>query len=67
MEIQQKTGLKNVLLEKKLTAITGLLEQKDAQMSEVISATNLDPTTVAAVNKKLEVCGTIMRCFFARP
>ncbi|XP_049785045.1 dynein regulatory complex subunit 4 [Schistocerca cancellata] len=54
MELQQKTGLKNVLLEKKLSAITGMLEQKEAELGEILSAANLDPTTVGAINKKFE-------------
>jgi hypothetical protein len=55
LELQQKIGLKNVLLEKKLTALSDLLEQKEAQMNEVLAAAHLDPTAMTNVNKKLEV------------
>lgn len=55
LELQQKIGLKNVLLEKKLTALNDLLEQKEAQMNEVLAAAHLDPTAMTTVNKKLEV------------
>lgn len=55
LELQQKAGLKNVLLEKKLTALNDLLEQKEAQINEVLAAAHLDPTAMATVNKKLEV------------
>jgi Icc-related predicted phosphoesterase len=55
LELQQKTGLKNVLLEKKLTALNDLLEQKEAQMNEVLAAAHLDPAAMTTVNKKLEV------------
>ncbi|KAJ9601822.1 hypothetical protein L9F63_000004 [Diploptera punctata] len=54
LELQQKTGLKNVLLEKKLAALNDLLEQKEAQINEVLAAAHLDPTAMATVNKKLE-------------
>ncbi|XP_011704734.1 PREDICTED: growth arrest-specific protein 8 [Wasmannia auropunctata] len=53
-ELQQKTGLKNVLLEKKLEKLSDLLEQREAQISEVLVAAQLDPTAVINVNKKLE-------------
>ncbi|XP_072759702.1 dynein regulatory complex subunit 4 [Anoplolepis gracilipes] len=53
-ELQQKTGLKNVLLEKKLEKLSELLEQREAQISEVLAAAQLDPATVVNVNKKLE-------------
>lgn len=59
LELQQKIGLKNVLLEKKLTALNDLLEQKEAQMNEVLAAAHLDPTAMTTVNKKLEVQFTI--------
>lgn len=53
--MQQKTGLKNVLLEKKLEKLSDLLEQREAQISEVLAAAQLDPAAVVNVNKKLEV------------
>ena len=56
LELQQKTGLKNVLLEKKLEKLSDLLEQREVQISEVLAAAQLDPMAVANVNKKLEVC-----------
>jgi len=54
-ELQQKTGLKNVLLEKKLEKLSDLLEQREAQISEVLAAAQLDPAAVVNMNKKLEV------------
>ncbi|XP_020278946.1 growth arrest-specific protein 8 [Pseudomyrmex gracilis] len=53
-DLQQKTGLKNVLLEKKLEKLSEVLEQREAQISEVLAAAQLDPTAVVSVNKKLE-------------
>lgn len=34
-DVQQKAGFKNILLERKLTAINESLEKKEAQLSEV--------------------------------
>ena len=48
-ELQQKTGLKGVLLEKKLEAAYEVLEKKEAQLAEVLAASNLDPGTLANV------------------
>lgn len=53
-EVQQKSNLKNLLLEKKLTALTETLEKKEAQLNEILSASNLDPTALASVARKLE-------------
>lgn len=53
-ELQQKTGLKNVFLEKKLEKLSELLEQREAQISEVLAAAQLDPAAVINANKKLE-------------
>ncbi|CAH8641342.1 unnamed protein product [Dicrocoelium dendriticum] len=52
-EVQQKAGLKNLLLEKQLTALTEIVEKKEAHMSEVLSVSNLDPAALAASAKKL--------------
>lgn len=54
-EVQQKSGFKNLLLEKKLGAISDTLEKKEAQLNEVLSASNLDPTALSVVTRKLEV------------
>ena len=48
--VQQKTGVRNLLLEKKLSALGGVLEHKEAQLAEVMSASNLDPATLAHLN-----------------
>merc|ERR1711990_644649 len=41
-DVQQKSGFKNILLERKLQAINESLEKKESQLSEVIHAANLD-------------------------
>ena len=54
-EVQQKSNFKNLLLEKKLAALADTLEKKEAQLNEVLSASNLDPTALTVVTRKLEV------------
>ena len=54
-EVQQKSNCKNLLLEKKLVALADTVEKKDAQLNEVLSASNLDPTALTVVTRKLEV------------
>lgn len=53
-EVQQKSNFKNLLLEKKLTALADTLEKKEAQLNEVLAASNLDPTALTVVTRKLE-------------
>ncbi|KAK9806160.1 hypothetical protein WJX72_003639 [[Myrmecia] bisecta] len=53
-DVQQKTGLKGMLLEKKLGALGDVLEQKEAQLAEVLAASNLDPATLSQLNSRLE-------------
>ena len=52
--MQQKSNFKNLLLEKKLSALADSLEKKEAQLNEVLSASNLDPTALTVVTRKLE-------------
>uniref|UniRef100_A0A7S0N549 Growth arrest-specific protein 8 domain-containing protein n=1 Tax=Pyramimonas obovata TaxID=1411642 RepID=A0A7S0N549_9CHLO len=53
-DVQQKSGLKNLMLERKLTALSEQLEKKEAQLGEVLAASNLDQTTLQQVTKKLD-------------
>mmetsp|Transcript_21580 Transcript_21580/g.35747 ORF Transcript_21580/g.35747 Transcript_21580/m.35747 type:complete len:503 (-) Transcript_21580:103-1611(-) len=53
-EVQQKAGFKNLLLERKLEAVHESLEKKDAQLSEVLAASNLNPADLTKVTKKLD-------------
>ncbi|XP_019391611.1 PREDICTED: growth arrest-specific protein 8 isoform X1 [Crocodylus porosus] len=53
-EVQQKTGFKNLLLERKLQALAGLVEKKEVQLNEVLSAANLDPSALSLLTRKLE-------------
>ncbi|XP_077317066.1 dynein regulatory complex subunit 4 [Lithobates pipiens] len=53
-EVQQKSGFKNLLLERKLQALGDTLEKQEAQLNEVLAASNLDPTALSVVTRKLE-------------
>eukprot|EP00798_Chlamydomonas_sp_ICE-L_P007219 gene7219-326_t len=53
-DVQQKTGLKGLLLERRLEAVAEQLEMKEAQLAEVLTAANLDPNTLKAINVRLE-------------
>lgn len=55
LEVQQKAGFKNLVLERKLQALSTAVERKEVQFSEVLAASNLDPTALTLVSRKLEV------------
>ena len=52
--MQQKSGFKNIILERKLQVVDESLEKKEAQLSEVLAAANLDPNMLGTVSKKLD-------------
>ncbi|XP_018618923.1 dynein regulatory complex subunit 4 isoform X3 [Scleropages formosus] len=54
LEVQQKSGFKNLLLERKLNTLSDSLEKKEAQLNEVLSASRLDPVALSVVTRKLE-------------
>ena len=54
-EVQQKTGFKNLLLERKLKGLLDVLEKKEVELSEVFAASNLEPAALSLVSHKLEV------------
>ncbi len=45
-EVAQKSGLKGALLERRLEAMSEQLEMKDAQLAEVLTAANLEPSAL---------------------
>ncbi|ESN98670.1 hypothetical protein HELRODRAFT_188868 [Helobdella robusta] len=53
-EVQQKTSMKNILLEKKLQTLGQSLEVKEAQLSKLLTTCSLDPSELNNVTKKLE-------------
>lgn len=52
--MQQRSGLRTLLLEKKVQVLSETLEKKEAQIGEVLTASNLDPGTLQNVTKKLD-------------
>eukprot|EP00744_Colponema_vietnamica_P005719 GILI01008353.1.p1 GENE.GILI01008353.1~~GILI01008353.1.p1 ORF type:complete len:469 (-),score=173.89 GILI01008353.1:36-1442(-) len=52
--IQQKTGLKNLLLEKKVRALEQHVEKKTTQLGEVLLCANLDPAMLGSMSAKLD-------------
>lgn len=56
LEVQQKTSLKNVLLEKRVKVLGENLEQKDALIEDLAMQLK-DPQHAVKTNKKLEVSG----------
>ncbi|XP_047468304.1 dynein regulatory complex subunit 4-like [Penaeus chinensis] len=53
-EVQQRSELRNIVLEKRLSQVSEHLEKKEAVLSEVITAANLDPTSFSHISHQLE-------------
>ncbi|KAM6942380.1 dynein regulatory complex subunit 4-like [Lycodopsis pacificus] len=54
LDMQQKSGLKQLLLERKLAALTGTVEKKEAQLCAALSASNIDQTAGSRAANKLQ-------------
>lgn len=54
-QVQQKSGLKNLLLEKRMELLSDQIEKKEAQLGEILTESNLDPNFLTSVTKKLNV------------
>ncbi|KAJ3122309.1 Dynein regulatory complex subunit 4 [Physocladia obscura] len=52
--VQQKSGFKNLILEKKVESLKETLEKKDLQLNEILKATNLDPAALSNLTRRLE-------------
>ncbi|XP_044058676.1 dynein regulatory complex subunit 4 [Siniperca chuatsi] len=53
-KVQHKAGLKGILLERKLKVLTDSLEKTQAQLSSVLSASNVDQTALGGVTNRIE-------------
>jgi len=53
-EVVQKSNFKKLFLERKVVALADSLEKKDAQLNEILAASNLDPAALSVVTRKLE-------------
>lgn len=55
LDVQQRSGMKELLLKRKVAALTQTLEQKEAQLCAALSASNLDPAAGSSPAHKLQV------------
>ncbi|KAM4579170.1 dynein regulatory complex subunit 4-like [Fundulus diaphanus] len=54
LDVQQRSGLKKMLLQKKLAALTEAVEKKEAQLSAALSVCSSEPTERSNAANKLE-------------
>ncbi|XP_071361667.1 dynein regulatory complex subunit 4 isoform X2 [Trachinotus anak] len=54
VEVQQKSGLKELLLQRKLAALTETLEKTEAQLCAALSASTVDQATGSSATNKLQ-------------
>nr|XP_057932191.1 dynein regulatory complex subunit 4-like [Doryrhamphus excisus] len=54
LDVQQRSGLKEMLLDRKLALLTDSVDKKEAQLLAALSNANIDPTATAAANMRLE-------------
>lgn len=52
-DVKQKSGFKKLLLEKKLSAVQRVQEEKEAQLNEVLARANLDPSALGQVKGRV--------------
>lgn len=52
--IHQKEGLNNLILEKKISAVSEELEVKNLQLHEVSKAAHIDGRVIGAISKSIE-------------
>ncbi|GMH93213.1 hypothetical protein TL16_g12564 [Triparma laevis f. inornata] len=52
-EAQQKSGFRNLILEKKLTGMNQIAEQQNAAVNEVLSRANLEPGTLGQMKGRI--------------
>lgn len=55
LDVQQKNGLKKMLLEKKVAVVVEELEKAEAQLCGVLAITSTDPTERSNTARRLEV------------
>jgi hypothetical protein len=53
-EMHQKTGLRNLILEKKIETIQESLDAKEASINQILSAANIDPDRLGMVRSTLD-------------
>merc|ERR1711920_1179724 len=53
-DVQQKSGLKNLLLEKKIDTVEEALETTEAQVDELMASASVDQATATGISQKLD-------------
>eukprot|EP01017_Pseudomicrothorax_dubius_P038101 TRINITY_DN5666_c0_g1_i1.p1 TRINITY_DN5666_c0_g1~~TRINITY_DN5666_c0_g1_i1.p1 ORF type:complete len:199 (+),score=84.38 TRINITY_DN5666_c0_g1_i1:42-599(+) len=53
-KIQQKTGLQNLILEKKISSINDVLEVRDIELGQALNAAHIDPRAKGLLLKSIE-------------
>ena len=53
-EVKQKSGFRGLLLEKKLSAVRRVQEEREAQLTEVLSRANLEPQVLGNLRGKVD-------------
>ena len=53
-DVKQKAGFKGLLLEKKLTAVNRVQEEREAQLNEVLTRANLEPAVLGQVKGQVD-------------
>eukprot|EP00997_Jenningsia_sp_PLL12_P005162 NODE_2075_length_994_cov_61.579894_g1696_i0.p1 GENE.NODE_2075_length_994_cov_61.579894_g1696_i0~~NODE_2075_length_994_cov_61.579894_g1696_i0.p1 ORF type:complete len:282 (+),score=96.03 NODE_2075_length_994_cov_61.579894_g1696_i0:75-920(+) len=54
VDVRQRAGFKNTILEKRLTEVQSTLDKKDSQLGQVLQAAKLEPAAFETVTRKLE-------------
>lgn len=54
VDVRQRTGLEQLILEKKLEALRENVEKKDAELSQILSSANLDPNRLGQLVQSIE-------------
>ncbi|KAG7331670.1 hypothetical protein KOW79_005639 [Hemibagrus wyckioides] len=60
LEVQQKSSIKNLLLERRLNALSDIVEKKDGQLNEAHASSNLEPSALNVISPKLVSASDVM-------
>ncbi|XP_070711656.1 dynein regulatory complex subunit 4-like [Pempheris klunzingeri] len=63
LDVQRRSGLKELLLERKLAALTDTLEKKEAELCAALSASSIDQTATNRLEEILESKGVTVGAF----
>ncbi|XP_061029207.1 dynein regulatory complex subunit 4 isoform X2 [Eubalaena glacialis] len=66
LEVQQRVGFQNLVLERKVQALAAAVEKKEVQFDEVLAASSLDPAALTLASRKLEAHNDLLRTYEAK-